>query len=43
MIADIDSFIRRYGKHIETHVGVAFILKNRDLQKHPYAYQNKYF
>ena len=42
-MADVDAISRRYVELISTHVGVASILKDRDLQQHPDAYHHKYF
>ena len=41
MMADVDALIRRYGKIIATHVGAAFILKDRYLQQIPDVYHHK--
>ena len=41
-MTDVDSLRSSYGKLIATHVGVASILKYRDLRRPPDAYHHKY-
>ena len=43
MMADVDALSMLYGKLITSHVGVPYILKDRDLRQRPDAYNNKYF